>query len=268
MEQNVLKLLVELKSRNLVMQLKIYEILRNMQVSGMIKNEREIFYMSVNTFRNQASVRRLIKRTASELQVSRLDLGIRNTLKGVFVGRLAFVKNKKTFPMESADGNPQLIPDMSDIDDVLCDQKTTVVMEKDTMLSSVVFVMKEETAACNVLLVCGKGYPCRNTMMLLKMLEGKSRVFGLFDFDPFGLHIYIVYKYGSIASPELKVESMHRIRMNDVFGQGVSENDLVPLNRHDCKMIQRLMGYSELVEDLQLLKSSMMKLELEAFFSR
>ena len=51
-----------------------------------------------------------------------------------------------------------------------------------------------------VLLVTGKGYPClatREFLVGLRLLQRFSKFYGLFDFDPYGLEIFSVYKYGS-----------------------------------------------------------------------
>jgi len=50
-----------------------------------------------------------------------------------------------------------------------------------------------------VLLVTGKGYPCLATREFLVALlrQFDLSFYGLFDYDPYGIEIYSVYKYGS-----------------------------------------------------------------------
>ena len=50
------------------------------------------------------------------------------------------------------------------------------------------------------ILVTGKGYPCLATRQLLFALEIKYpniNIFGIFDYDPYGIDIYCGYRFGS-----------------------------------------------------------------------
>ncbi|UYI27493.1 type II DNA topoisomerase VI subunit [Encephalitozoon cuniculi] len=272
LRSSMLKLLMRLKSRTLATRLRLYEIIIEMQELGITRNEREIFYMDVNVFRTQSVVRRLVSSIASELQISKHDLGVRNTLKGIFIGRLGFVRHHGLgmVEMSSKGGCPQLIPDMSDIAEVLCDYKKTVVVEKDTVLQRIASEIEREKCLEEILFVCGKGYPCKNTVLLLKMIEHKTAVAGLFDLDPFGIHIFCIYKYGSKETPDIRVETIMRIGvcMEDVLEKNAYKDVFVRLNVHDLKMINRLVRFGELSADLLFLQKIDGKVEMEALFSK
>lgn len=272
LEVSALKLLKELRSRALVPRIRLYEILVDMQLSGTVRNEREIFYMAVDVFRTQSTVRRLVASIAMELRVSKSALGIRNTLKGIFIGTLGFATHGCTdiVEMTSRSSTPQLIPDMTAVSEVFCSYERVVVVEKDTILQRIANEASGETWLEKTLLICGKGYPCRNTILLLRMLEHKAAITGLFDFDPFGIHIYCVYKYGTRESPGLGISTMTRagICIEDILEHGIHEDDFTTLNRHDRAMIGRLVQVEEVSRDLLFLKRINKKVEMEALLSK
>lgn len=272
LRHSTLKLLTELKSRTLVMRIRLHEIIIEMQESGTSRNEREIFYMDVNVFRTQSIVKRMISSIASELQVSKHELGVRNTLKGTFIGKLTFIKCDGLSTMEicSLENTPQLIPDMSKVREVFCEYKKVLVVEKDTIFQRIASEAGRERCLEGVLLVCGRGYPCKNTMLLLKMIENKTTISGFFDFDPFGIHIFCIYKYGSRMNPDMRVEAITRIGVcgEDVLEKNECEDGFSGLNGHDLKMIDKLMKFKDLASDLLFLKKTNKKIEIEAFFSK
>ncbi|AFN82876.1 DNA topoisomerase VI subunit A [Encephalitozoon romaleae SJ-2008] len=269
---STLKLLTDLKSRTLVVRIRLHEIIIEMQESGISRNEREIFYMDVNVFRTQTTVKRMISSIASELRVSKYELGVRNTLKGTFIGRLTFIKCGSLSAMEicSPENTPQLIPDMSKVKEVLCDYKKVLVVEKDTILQRIASEIGRERCLEGVLLVCGRGYPCKNTMLLLKMIENKTTISGFFDFDPFGIHIFCIYKHGSRMDPDTRVETITRIGVcvEDALERNKWEGGFLELSDHDLKMIDKLMKFKDLASDLLFLKKTNKKIEMEAFFSK
>ncbi|TBU16343.1 subunit A of DNA topoisomerase VI [Ordospora colligata] len=209
------KMLCRSYAKNTFMKIKLYEILFDMALSGTTRNEREIFYMAVNTFGSQKSLNRLISGVMHETGLSKANLGIRNTLKGTFIGSIALIRTDKSNLTSSVEKlcsqslSPQLIPDMSCVTDAFTLHPIIVVVEKDTILHRIAAVLAEEPYFSQILFVCGKGYPCRNTITLLRMLEKSSAaILGLFDFDPFGIHIYSVYKYGAKTSSNLGINSI------------------------------------------------------------
>ncbi|AFM98154.1 DNA topoisomerase VI subunit A [Encephalitozoon hellem ATCC 50504] len=272
LRSSTLRLLIELKSRTLAMRIRLHEIIIEMQESGIDRNEREIFYMDVGVFKTQSAVKRMISSIVLELEVSRHELRVKNTLKGTFIGNLTFIKcgSFSTIEISSGDSIPQLIPDMTGVKEVLCNYKRVLVVEKDTILQRIASEIRREKRLEGMLLVCGRGYPCRNTMLLLKMLEHRTAISGLFDFDPFGIHIFCVYKYGSKASPDIKVSTIERIGvcMEDVLRRNCHEGGFSELNVYDLKMIDRLAKFKDLTDDLLFLKKSNKKVEMEAFFSK
>ncbi|KAH9411585.1 hypothetical protein HK407_04g06900 [Ordospora pajunii] len=272
----VKKLLCNPHTKGMVMKIKLYEILFDMALSGTARNEREIFYMAVNTFGSQKSLARLVSSIMHETGLSKTSLGIRNTLKGTFIGSIVLVKADTSDRASSVEKlcsqacSPQLIPDMSCVVDAFTLHPIVVVVEKDTILHRIAAVLSTEPYFNQILLVCGKGYPCRNTVALLNMLQKHSTaILGLFDFDPFGIHIYSVYKYGTKKSSSLRISSIQRIGIHaeHILSYNIHAADFMNLNQYDIAMISKLEKIDELASDALFIKQLGKKLEMEAFFS-
>lgn len=218
--------------------------------SGKSMNKRAIFYDSVPIFKTQTCVNQLVKRYSSIFCCEQRDLNIKSSLKGIFEGKLTFIQN---------DGNQinfegkNLIPDMDEILKIEHKYNNVVVIEKDTIFSRV--------ANERYLTVCGKGYPCQNTIKFLKKIENENiRIYCLTDFDPYGLHIYMVYKR--------YIKSMIRIglKVEDIFKYKISKEKCIELKKKDMKMIEKLKEDKELAGEAEFIEGLGMKMELEILF--
>lgn len=263
-KEDTRKLLTELNKPNLAQILKFYEIVIDLINSGMKKNKREIYYQSVNVFKKQYIIDHLIKRTTKLFGVSQRSLMITASLKGLFFGPVKF----------KIDGQMKncslLIPDMLSVEKVITKAKVIIVLEKDSIFS---FLCQfKNVRFANVLFVCGKGYPCNNTILFLNRLKNKCKIYGLFDFDPYGLHIYHIYKYGS-TNNHMRIENITRIGIdsNDVFKYKIDEKELLSLNNRDYKMIEKLKKIdtnNEFIDDLRFFLGTDKKMEMEIFTSK
>lgn len=210
---------------------------------------RSIYYEDVCIFKNQGRVNSLISRYTKRFQCMQEDLRIKSGSKGIFHGFLIFYY--KDFVSHAAGRN--LIPDMDEIEKIECENQNVFVIEKESVLDKVV--------SKTHITVCGKGYPCRNTIKLLKLLEDKCRIFCITDFDPYGLHIFTNYqKY---------IKSIRRIGIgyDDLFKYKVSEVSCVGLSAHDLKMIQRLKE-TDVRDQAAFIEGLGYKLEMEAIFNQ
>ena len=178
------------------------------------------------------------------------NLYIKPGLKGLVYGKMDLILNQSQ--LLSLEGK-SLIPDMTEINDVSHTIKTVLVIEKDTVFSKV-----EDPS---LIIVCGKGYPCSNTLKLLKLLERKSNIFCLTDFDPYGLHIFTIYKK--------YIRSIRRIGLcsDDLFRHKVTVQQCIELNKYDLKMIERLKN-TEVKDDAMFIEGLGMKIELEMLLNR
>lgn len=257
-------LLDAFNKRNLAKLLKFYEILIDMQRNLLTKNKREIFYHSVNIFKTQSTIDRLIERMNVKFQISQEDLLIASSLKGIYAGPIKFIMK------DGVVENSVLIPDMTRVVRIETGASITVVVEKDSFFSFVMQAIDDVPFLKSVIWVCGKGYPCRNTLRLLEILKRTTKVFGMFDYDPYGIHIFCVYKYGSARNKSYKVEGLERIGIcaDDVVSHKIDEKELIDLNASDYKMIEKLMGFEDVKGDLMFLKGLQKKMEIEIFAGR
>jgi meiotic recombination protein SPO11 len=286
-EAETRRLIRELRSPSLVKRLRLLEILHLVQSTQISKKSREIYYMAANIFGSQRTVDRLIRSFAEKYGLTHAELGVSSALKGIFIGNLTFIKRlagtclgaeekglapcagtpcEKYASLSYDNSRENLIPDMCDVLEVVCMYETAVVIEKDTTFSKISLMLKARGLFEEILFICGKGYPCRNTLLLTRMLQDKARIYGLFDFDPYGLHIYTVYKHGSASAPGLKVEAMKRMGLGrkDVEELMPMEDALIPLSASDLKMMGVLGKYKELECDIAFLRGLGRKVEIEA----
>ncbi|KAM0678111.1 endodeoxyribonuclease [Binucleata daphniae] len=247
------------------------------------KNKREIFYQSVNVFKKQDCVNKLILRFTKMFNVRQEDLLITTSLKGLFNGNLSFKINNKYLHIQNyylcKENTKQqstcikyescLIPDMSSVESVATNATTVLVIEKDSLFSFICTLCRQNKMFNNVLFVCGKGYPCYNTVKLLSMLNN-CKIYGIFDYDPFGMHIYCVYKYGTKTNTT-KITNMQRIGMcaSDLFEYKIDENELIDMNMYDKRLLFKMYNaYPELHEDILFLQGLQKKMEMEIFTSK
>lgn len=226
----------------------VHEMLRK----GTTRKKRSIYYEAVEVFRSQSRVDALIKRYTRRFGCEMEDLGIRASLKGLFSGRIVFISHKD----EAVElGGKNMIPEMAEIAAVRHSAKCVLVVEKDTVLS-----MVEDPS---LIVVCGKGYPCRNTLRLLALLEQQTEILCMTDFDPYGLHIFSVYK-----------RCIHRMRRiglcsGDLFRYGIEPGHCIQLNKYDRQMIRKLVAEEPVVRDeTRFIEGLGFKLELEALVAR
>lgn len=236
---------------NAMKKIKFLQSIHSLLKLGQSTNKRTLFYDSVPIFKTQNSINKLVRRYSRIFGCEQKDLNIKSSLKGIFHGRLIFImKNNKRIEYEGKN----LIPDMDDVIEIKHSYKIALVIEKDTVFSKV--------ESQRYLTVCGKGYPCQNTVKFLKMMENTVKMYCLTDFDPYGLHIFITYKktIPGMARIGLKIE--------DVLKYKVKKHDCIHLNDFDKRMIERLKKYSELCCEAEFIEGLEMKMELEILFNR
>ncbi|KAI5177906.1 meiotic recombination protein SPO11 [Nematocida sp. LUAm1] len=194
---------------------------------------RELFYRVKSTFIRQKDVSSSLRTILTRTKIQEEALRVIPSLKGMVYGECAYIL-KENAPVHLVSG-VSLIPQMDEVQKVLCNYEILLVVEKEAIFTSICQDIKriEESLGKRVLLITGKGYPCRNTLKFLMKIE-QSKIFGLFDCDPHGIDIYTVYKNGSKNHPNLKVPSLRRI------GVSLKETDSLLLSIHTSKEIQML----------------------------
>lgn len=131
------------------------------------------------------------------------------------------------------------------------------------------------------LLVTARGYPDICTRQVLRWLIGKLTIpiYGLFDSDPHGIEIMLVYKYGRIV--ESREGRGSYVKQMQWLGFKPSHASVLPIDGHQflalcnrdfvkiTKVRRRAesLGEEDVVQELDLLRSIRSKLELEAVSS-
>lgn len=267
---------------------------------------RSLFYEAPAIFRSQRRVLTLLNSFSRSFNRPPSALFIRPGLKGFYIGTLAFhtaspVDSKevpkefsKTLSNEFSNDIPKtlsneisneipneipnkipttanLIPHMDSITRVSLPPTTTriLIAEKETVAAHL--------ASPETLVVCGKGYPCRNTLRLLQLilLASPLPLLCLTDLDPFGLHIAATY--ARVLGPRLVRIGLASA---DLFRWPVLRSQGVPLRAADRPMLRRLLGRAPggggegagrlpcLVEESEFLEGLGLKFELEALVNQ
>lgn len=208
---------------NILQDLKFLSILFKLQDSQMFRNKRSIYYDSVDIFKSQEVTNSLIKKFTKKFDCKMSDLYIKSSLKGIFYGIIRFYKKDGT--IEELKGK-NLIPDISEIVKIENNIKKVLVIEKDTVFSHITDV--------SLIIICGKGYPCNNTIEFLKLFNEDTEIFCMTDFDPFGIHIFLVYKE--------KINRIKRIGImsEDLIKYKINKMECIKLNKYDYLKIKSI----------------------------
>lgn len=251
-----------LKSQDfrLTKKLKFLEILKYMLKNNIKKSKREIYYTCPVIFETQKIVNSLIEYYCILWNIEMREINISISLKGLFIGNLIFEIKGKRKHIERG-----LIPDMTTVESIKNKYKKVLVVEKDSIMSFINEIYLKENLNKNFLLVSGKGYPDTNTKYFLKEIskDKKIEIFGLFDFDPFGLDIYRIYK------ETIKCIKRIGILSSDIFLYSVNEREMIELKPNDFKKMNsiNLFNENEFKEDLLFLNGLRKKCEIEIFTS-
>lgn len=255
--------------------IKLLSIVFPLLKTSILVNKRSIYYQAVPLFKTQKRVDSLILFYMKKFQCEMKFLNISAGLKGIFHGSLRFIYDQKVSegcqivnnapmirngPMiDQKAGNDSmirndlgvnLIPDMSFVTRVEHAYDLVIVIEKETILSKI--------ANKNHLTICGKGFPCKNTIKLLERLEPKVKVICLTDFDPHGLYIYLHYKR-SIKEIERRGVTVH-----DILKHKVRKEECIKMKEREMKMIRKLKEIEEVKEEALFMEGCEFKVELEA----
>lgn len=231
-------------------------------ISKSFRNIRSIYYSSVTVFKSQPMVVRLLKKYTREFGCREADLGIKPGLKGFIIGRLKLMVNGTEIRMEGK----CLIPDMNQVDGVEfavnAEKRLILVVEKETIADR---LEEEVMKTNNLIIICGKGYPCRNTLKLIEMLGkskymeniNKNKLYCMTDYDPHGLKIFMIYKK--------RVERIERIGLDgaDLFKWHAERVNCATLSVWDYRMIKHLEN-TEMKRESRFIEGLGYKFELES----
>lgn len=242
----------EIFQKSTLQKLKFLEIILQVLKLNLKIKKRAIFYQSVPVFENQGKVDYLIKFYTKRFGCEQEDLNIRSGTKGICFGRVNIRFHDGN--ISSTDVNDKsAIPDMEDVKSVDCYYKKILIVEKEAIFDRII-----QNQNLDFLVVCGKGYPCKNTIRFLKMLD--ACLFCLTDFDPFGLHIFMNYRrYVNLSRIGIGYE--------DIFNNNVDRNSCIKLNKYDYRMIEKLKK-DDVSEEAKFIEGMGLKMEIEIVFNQ
>ncbi|PHH78355.1 hypothetical protein CDD82_3084 [Ophiocordyceps australis] len=182
----------------------ILQLSHDALVAGRVLTKRHIFYQHQELFGKQRVVDDLVDDLALTLDVSREDLRIVASVKGLVVGPLVIRSpDGAAIDTSLADtGTP--IPTRQSVSSIeYGNLRWILVIEKDAIFRSLATCRFWQTSTAGTgLLITAKGYPDLNTRLFLHMMHQQRPqlpILVLADFDPDGLGIFRCYRFGSEA---------------------------------------------------------------------
>jgi len=182
---------------------------------------RDIYYRDPALFGNQTHVDRYVDDIAFTFDVPRIALNVTAVSKGLIAGAVTFFRRDGGILRANYDREGFLVPNLKEIASIdMSSVSWIIVVEKEASFRSIAASDFWGSICTQGVLITGKGYPDIATRALTHFLTTPSPqngfasppVYGLADFDPDGLAILSVYKYGSIAlaheNASLTVETM------------------------------------------------------------
>ncbi|KAF8475810.1 Spo11/DNA topoisomerase VI subunit A [Kalaharituber pfeilii] len=251
-----------------------------------ITTKRDIYYKDVKLFRKQTVVDTIVDNIAYTLGVERGKLNVVAAAKGLISGCLRIWYKSGEVIECWRDREGVLIPRIKLVGRVdILDAKWVLVVEKEATFRALAANRFWETCtAGRGILLTGKGYPDITTRELLCRISNAIPLltsplsertnfkpahglpmYAVVDYDPHGLDILSVYKFGSIAL----AHENHRLVANRVQLLGIKSEDLGAINSHSVKDSQKIdMSILRLTEcdrrkAIQLLSKIYVWLELE-----
>ncbi|XP_043287534.1 meiotic recombination protein W68 [Venturia canescens] len=179
---------------------------RELLIKKQTKLRRALFYelkanpRTAGWFTKQKELDDVINLIANKLHCPAWAIPLIPSAKGLCTGDLKMIlRNEEIIDCGGAGGaGVPICHKFSTVISVTTSAKFVLVVEKDTVFHQLLQENCPQRLEC--VLVTGKGYPDMATRMFVTMLSEhcKLAVFILVDADPYGIEIFLIYKYGSI----------------------------------------------------------------------
>lgn len=111
----------------------ILNLIRKLILSNNYKTKRDIYYTNVNFYENQKNVDDAIEDIAATLKVSRNELHINASNKGIVGGPYSIIINKKSVPSSLC----QFVPNLSMLNGFKTDCRFAILVEKETIFQQI-----------------------------------------------------------------------------------------------------------------------------------
>ncbi|KAJ2989670.1 hypothetical protein NUW58_g3354 [Xylaria curta] len=202
--------------------LQILHLIHEALVTATVITKRGIYYQNPELFGSQQYVDLLVDDLAFTFGSGRGALNIAADCKGLIAGAVRIAINNMSALYCNADDGGVLLPPA---------QAITGVDIGATFRGLVASRFHENATVGPGILITGKGYPDLSTRQFLHKLQAKFPtlpMYGLVDFDPYGVEIMLTYKYGSRS-----LRHEENATLNRLFWIGPRSNDVLGINRQE-----------------------------------
>ncbi|XP_059443137.1 meiotic recombination protein SPO11-1 [Corylus avellana] len=241
-------------------------------------SKRDIYYMHPSVFSEQSVVDRAINDICILMQCSRHNLNVVSVGKGLVMGWIRFLENRRKFDCINRPNMAHPIPvHVEEVKDIVSVARYILVVEKES-----VFERLANDQFCNAnrcIVITGRGYPDIPTRRFLRLLIDKLCLptYCLVDCDPYGFDILTTYRFGSM---QMAYDAKY-LRCPEVCWLGAFPSDsekyclpqqcLLPLTAQDRKKIEAMLNRCYLQREvpkwrleLELMLQRGVKFEIEA----
>ncbi|XP_043844756.1 meiotic recombination protein SPO11 isoform X2 [Dromiciops gliroides] len=258
--------------------LKILSMIYKLVQSNTYATKRDIYYTDIQLFGNQSVVDNIINDISCMLKVSRRNLHILSTSKGLIAGNLSFIEEDGTKVNCTCGSTAVAVPsNVQGIRNLATDAKFLLIIEKDATFQRLL-----DDNFCNKLSPCiiitGKGVPDLNTRLLVKKLWDTFHlpIFTLVDADPHGIEIMCIYKYGSMSmsfeAHNLTVPTIRWLGLlpSDIKRLNIPRDTLIPLTIRDHMKLDSILKRPYVTcqpfwkKEMEIMAELKMKAEIQA----
>lgn len=257
-----IKLFSKKTAKTFVIYSKILSRMYMMIIKESFCTKRDIFYENPEFYKTQNVVNKAIDDISLMLEIPIAQLGVRASPKGLLYGKISFCLNNGV--SHDCTENSVLIPEMEDVKSIKIPKDVMfLVIEKEATFRAFIQSKIEEK---NIVLVCGKGYPCVVTRKFLNFIEKTFRPrIGLFvDFDPHGYRIALFYKIGDLLDQEdkrsltINTAKLIGIRYGDIFKKKKFMENVIELTKRDRKIAENILKKLQKRKGLSVFKTELM----------
>ena len=269
------KLFYNDKYKTLNMIIHVARMIKEILTKNLHATKRDIFYNDPRLYKEQKKSDIALDILTSMLQTRRKCLNIVASPRGRCIGRLTIKDREEKINLTKVKTYGWAIsPLLEQIELIESDAEFILVLEKDAAFIRLNESKFWEKIPC--ILISGAGMPGLATKEFLKKLVAQLKIpaLGLFDSDPYGLAIGLMYSKGTIASahetPWLAVNNFYWIGIypNEIKNikerckLGMTEMDL--LKSDEILSRPNIKNKLEIVKQLKLMKKNKLKVELQS----
>ncbi|XP_067627705.1 meiotic recombination protein W68 [Eurosta solidaginis] len=239
---------------------------------------RELYYKDPAKCCKPVSISKGVIDVCAILQTVPWNLGIFATGKGLIAGAIRFhMINGDMIDCFTHGGAVVLPQDHNSINRLETSATFVLVVEKETVFSKLISQKIFENLGMDIILMTGRGYPDLSTRYIINRLSTihKLPIYALFDADPFGIEILLIYQFGSRKMSREISKNLICPKMRWI---GIHPTELVifnfphvALSANDNRKLQRMLRYSYIKDgirfELQTLQHLQRKIHIDELHS-